>query len=290
MWTMRALRRANLVLEFSGRRQRYTIRNRGGYESRNTATTHLLVEALELCKTRLVRSFRVGIFTDDFVSRPPGVGHFAYCTDGAQPRTIAIPDFIFWNWPQVGIDDYERTVDAITAAGEREPDDPRLFWIGNPETHPTRGKLLELAARDPRVHGVAIRWVRDSAASGACMQTAGNNYVSLEDHCRYRYLVDLQGRGYSGRVKLLLFSGRPLFLQERRWKEFFYGDLEPLVHYIPVREDLSDLAAMLDWAGAHPAETAQIAEAARKYAQSHLRRPHAVEILARELLSIGGSI
>jgi hypothetical protein len=258
----------------------------GGYESRNAGTTHLLIEALERSKARLARSFRVFIYTDDFVSRPPRAPHFAYCTDGAAATTVAIPDFIFWNWPQIGIDDYESTIDAIAAAGQREPDDPRLFWIGNPQTHPTRGRFLELADRDPRIHGVGIRWIAKNDESGGRMQTAGDNYVSLADHCRYRYLLDLQGRGYSGRVKLLLFSGRPLFLQERRWREFFYRDLAPLVHYIPVREDLRDLGTMLDWVESHPAEAARIADNAREYAQTHLRRRHAVEVLAGELLKI----
>jgi hypothetical protein len=289
MWNLRALRRANLILDFSRRRGRYTIRDRGGYESRNAATTHLLLEALGSCKGRLARSFRVLIYTDDFVSRPPHVPHFAYCSDGGPSPTIAIPDFIFWNWPEVGIDDYERTVDAIASAGQREPADPRLFWIGNPATHPTRARFLELAARDPRIHGVGIRWVRENTERGGRMPTADGNYVSLEDHCRYRYLVDLQGRGYSGRVKLLLFSGRPLFLQERRWREFFYRDLEPMVHYIPLREDLSDLGTMLDWAEAHPAEACRIARAASEYAHTHLRRRHAIEFLAGKLLRLSGS-
>lgn len=286
MWTLPALSRANLILDYTPKRQRYTIRNRGGYESRNAATIHLLVAAVESCKANLARSFRVAVYSGDFVRRPPRALHFAYCTDGRQPNTIAIPDFVFWNWPQVGIADYERTVESILAAGQREPDDPRLFWIGNPATHPTREQFLDLARRDPRIHGVAMRWIHDSASGGGRMLSVDDNYVTLEDHGRYRFLLDLQGRGYSGRVKLLLFSGRPLFLQARRWKEFFYRDLKPLVHYVPVREDLSDLGPMLDWAETHPDETRQIAHNAREYALGHLRRHHAIEVLAGELLKI----
>jgi hypothetical protein len=286
MWNALALRRANVILEFSRPRQRYTVRNRSGYESRNAATIHLLVEALESCKARLANSFRVAVFSDDFVSKPPRALHFAYCTDGTQPGTIAIPDFLFWSWPQVGIADYERTVESMLAAGEREPDDSRLFWVGNPATHPTRAQFLEIAARDPRIRGIGTRWIHESASGGRRMQTVDDNHVTLEDHCRYRYLIDLQGRGYSARVKLLLFSGRPLFLQARRWKEFYYCDLEPMVHYVPVREDLSDLGQMLEWAEAHPDQARQIAHNARQYALSHLRRHHAIEVLASELLKI----
>jgi hypothetical protein len=278
-------RRANLVLDFHGRRRQYRITDRGGYESRNAATTHLLIEALQQCKGELSRSFSLPIFTDDFVRRPPRVPHFAYCADDRPGHAIAIPDFFFWSWPEVGVSDYEATADAMLAAGDRPFDDPRLFWIGNPTTHPTRERFLETAARDARIKGVSVKWLKESQ-SVAPMKTVGDRYVSLPDHCRYRYLLDLEGRGYSARVKLLLFSGRPLFLQARRWKEFFYADLVPWVHYIPVCEDLSDLGTQLNWADAHPNESLRIAAGARQFAMTRLRRSHATETLARQLVAV----
>jgi hypothetical protein len=280
-----AARRANLVLDFHRRRQQFRITDRGGYESRNVATSHLLIEALHRCKSDLAGNFTLPIFTDDFVRRPPGVAHAAYCVDDRPCQTIAIPDFLFWSWPEVGIADYEQTADAMLAAGDRAADDPRLFWIGNPATHPTREQFLQLASHDSRIHGVGIGWVKIGQSSGP-MKTVDDRYVSLPNHCRYRYLLDLQGRGYSARVKLLLFSGRPLFLQARSWQEFFYADLQPWTHFIPVREDLSDLTAQLDWAEAHPQQTRAIAERAREFAMSKLRRSHAIETLARQLLAV----
>jgi hypothetical protein len=289
MWTPLSARRANLILHFTQRRGRHEIVDRGGYETRNAATVHLLVEALARAKSELAQSFCLPIFTDDFVRKPPATAHFAYCADDCHTNTVAMPDFLFWNWPQVGVDDYEMTVESILAAGEREPDDPRLFWTGNAATHPTRARFLEIAAGDPRIHGVGMNWIHTSpSAVTGRMQTINSQYVTLAEHCHFRYLIDLQGRGYSARVKLLLFSGRPLFLQARRWKEFFYADLVPMRHYIPVCEDLSDLGSMLDWAQTHPLEARQIADNARQYAVTHLRRRHAIDMLARQLVRLAG--
>ncbi|HEX3724591.1 MAG TPA: glycosyl transferase family 90 [Pirellulales bacterium] len=290
MWNLHRARRANLVLHFTRRGCRYRIDDRGGYESRNAATIHLLVEALEHSKRELARNFRLPIYTDDFVARPPGVRHFAYCTDGAQPTTIAIPDFLFWGWPQVGVPDYEHMVESLTRAGQREPEDSRLFWIGNPQTHPTRGRFLELAQSDPRILATGVTWIHGrQATTDGRMATVDNQYATLEDHCRYRYLIDLQGRGFSARVKLLLFTGRPLFLQARRWQEFYYVDLKPWEHYIPVAEDLSDLSARIDWADSHPAEARAIADNARQFALTHLRRRHAIDFLARRLVEFAAA-
>jgi hypothetical protein len=286
MWNRWTSRRANLLLEFHLRRRSYRIVDRGGYESRNAATTHLLIEALSRCKPDLAASFSLPIYTDDFVRRPPTMPHLAYCVDDRATSTIAMPDFIFWSWPEVGIADYEATADAILAAGAAPATDPRLFWIGNPYTHSTRGRFLEIAASDPRICAGGVTWIKDPANASAPMTTLDNRYVSLPDHCRYRWLIDLQGRGYSGRLKLLLFSGRPLFVQQRRWKEYFTDELRPMVHYIPVREDLGDLARQLDWAEAHPAEAQQIAERAREFTLRRLRRSHAIDVLARQLVKI----
>ena len=164
--------------------------------------------------------------------------------------------------------------------------DLEIILVDDGSTDHTWDVIQRQATIDPRIRGIGTRWIHESASGGRRMQTVDDNHVTLEDHCRYRYLIDLQGRGYSARVKLLLFSGRPLFLQARRWREFYFCDLEPMVHYVPVREDLSDLGQMLEWAEAHPDQARQIAHNARQYALSHLRRHHAIEVLASELLKI----
>jgi hypothetical protein len=278
-----------MVLSFDAPSGEIGVRDRGGFQSRNASTAHLLVEAVHAVRNRLRRSFSVDVHTGDALTEPPAGRHLAYCAAADQPQTIMIPDFVFWGWPEAGIDDYEATRLAILEASRRPAEDPRLFWIGNPQTHPTRQRFLELSAGDPRIHAAGLQWQAATAGPDSRrLQTQGAAFVSLVDHCRYRYLIDLQGVGYSGRVKLLLFAGRPLFLQERRWREFFYDDLVPFEHYIPVREDLSDLSARIDWAEANPAHARRIAERGREFACANLCRSHAVERLGKVIVSLGG--
>ena len=42
--------------------------------------------------------------------------------------------------------------------------------------------------------------------------------------------------------------------------DFFYAELQPWKHYVPVKADLSDLKARHEWAEAHQAEARAIAE------------------------------
>jgi hypothetical protein len=43
------------------------------------------------------------------------------------------------------------------------------------------------------------------------------------------------------------------------------GELRPFVHYVPVREDLADLAAVHDWCRGHPGDCARIAAEGRDF-------------------------
>lgn len=59
-----------------------------------------------------------------------------------------------------------------------------------------------------------------------------------------------------------------LFHHETPTRDFFYDDIRPWVHYVPVRTDLSDLREKYDWAEAHPREAQKIAQAATDYVAS----------------------
>ena len=83
------------------------------------------------------------------------------------------------------------------------------------------------------------------------------------------YVLDIGGNGYSGRLKYLLFSNRPLFLVERRWIEYFHTDLIPYHHYIPVFANLSNLVDQAIWAQHHPIECKRIALNAFNFAQTN---------------------
>lgn len=92
--------------------------------------------------------------------------------------------------------------------------------------------------------------------------------------------------GALGHIALVPYR-RPWKVGRRR--EFFYDGLVPFEHFIPVREDLSDLSAQIDWAESHPDHARRIAEQGRAFACAHLCRRHALEHLGRTILSLGGA-
>lgn len=273
-----------LEITFDRRTGAVTYCDLGGYQSRVAALVHLFVEALRVVKDDL-HSFRIFVSAGDQPARGNG-RQFAFCRRSDQTDVVLVPDYFFWSWPEVGIPDYSDLIRQMQEAGKTRPADDRLFWVGNVASHPNRKALIDLARGRDDMLIESIEWVPEGApernARDSAMRTTGG-YYSLPDHCAFRYLIDVEGVGYSARLKALLFSRRPVFIQERPWREFFFDDLVAFTHYIPVAPSLEDLDEKLRWARAHESETERIAQAALDFAKQRLTREAAIVYL-RDLL------
>lgn len=87
-------------------------------------------------------------------------------------------------------------------------------------------------------------------------------------HAQHRYQIDIGGGGgtsWTGTLSKLLMPGL-LFHHETLTKDFFYDEMKPYVHYVPVKQDLSDLKEKFEWAESHPEEAQAIAKAGTELA------------------------
>lgn len=243
------------------------------YESRNKLTSQLFLEALKLA--RICRPFSVPVDTLDGITEYATSPLFAFSKlrKNRDDRTVLIPDFVFNAWPEVGIRNYSSLCEEMITRSLTSPQRSELFWIGNTGTHHTRDTLLEIAQTDKRIKAVNMQWTRGDGP----MLKPLYNYVSLPEHCDFKYLIDLQGAGYSGRLKILLFSGRPVFIQDREWIQYFSADLKAWEHYIPVSESLDDLTKRLDWAEENETEAIQIGLNGQRFAMNNLTKSCAIK-------------
>ena len=85
--------------------------------------------------------------------------------------------------------------------------------------------------------------------------------VPMEIFRNYRYLVDVDGFSNSWLLLEKLTMGATLLKigSGFGYRQWYYGRLEPWVHYIPVAPDLSDFEDRLDWMFAHEEECERIA-------------------------------
>lgn len=99
--------------------------------------------------------------------------------------------------------------------------------------------------------------------------------VSFEEQmrCKYHILIDGNTCPYSN-SGWKFFVGSLLFKPDSRWIQWYYDELKPGVHYIPVKENLSDLLEKLEWAIEHDKEAKTIGERCRALALTHLTSPN----------------
>ncbi len=262
------------------------------YESRGKSVISMVQSAFEQISPKTVASmkpFSVVFFLGDktdsdlFFS-----GHYPFSFSYSSYHDAMIPCFAFDRWVECGMDDYEEICNEMISRASLPPSDDRLFWIGNCGTNKSRDVFCDMTKNDSSVCAIDIgRWHKIEGSQK--LRTDKGTYVSIPDHCNYKYLIDLQGAGWSARTKFLLHSGRPLFYQERIWNEYWFFWMKPFYHYIPVKTDLSDFTEKYEWAKKNPDHCEFIANNALEFAKSNLRRQNAVERYKSILMRLGGA-
>jgi hypothetical protein len=244
-----------------------------GFLRRNLITMSMIMDAIDTDFYQK-RKFSFWILTGDHIYLKKN-NLFYYCIDDDSKLPWCIPDFAFHSWPEANITSYTEECAKIQYHSKKPPIHNKLFWAGNLSTHFTR-QLFYNAFKDDtsrfEIHVV------DTSKKDYML-----NIVPMYEQLDYKYLIDLQGNGYSGRLKYLLHSGRLLFIQERKWKSYYHFKLKPFVHYIPVKEDFSDLYDQLNWAENNPIKVAEIIQHATDFALTELKYENVILELRNKL-------
>nr|XP_037277396.1 O-glucosyltransferase rumi homolog [Rhipicephalus microplus] len=95
--------------------------------------------------------------------------------------------------------------------------------------------------------------------------------VRFEDHCKYKYLFNFRGVAASFRLKHLFLCKSLVLHVGDEWLEFFYPQLKPWVHYVPVSVDLNEVEKLLEFATENDEVVREIAERGYDFIWKHLR-------------------
>ena len=202
------------------------------------------------------------------------VPYYQPCTSDLTDYTYTYPDYFFKDCYNYGISDYEEYRVRVMSAGIKRPTTQALGWLGAP-TSPVRNKFIDIARSvgQSKIFYRNINWDSDYKT------IPPEKYMSVIGQTgMFKYLIDMEGLGYSPRLKLQFFSYRPVFIVDRPWCEFFYKDLEPWEHYIPVSRDLSDLLENLERVERDTDLYKRIVSNASDFAQAHLTQDKAVAV------------
>ena len=75
---------------------------------------------------------------------------------------------------------------------------------------------------------------------------------------QYKYQLNVDGTVAAYRFPYLMSSDSLVMKQDSIYYEYFYRDLLPWQHYIPLRSDLSDVLEQVKWAKEHDEEVRHV--------------------------------
>ncbi len=194
---------------------------------------------------------------------------WAYSKKEEQDHVWLMPDFGYWSWPEVKVGSYNRIRHVIKSVEEGVVVDGqrhggldfnkkirKIFWRGNIKTSPVlRGKLMEVTRSKDWADVGALDWgsKKDIAA----------HLLPMEDHCKYMFLAQTEGRSYSGRGKYLQNCRSVFVAHKLEWKEAHHAALQssgPDANFVEVERDFSDLEQKIQHLIERPEEALRIAE------------------------------
>lgn len=155
---------------------------------------------------------------------------------------VMYPTWSFWaGGPAIslyptGIGRWDQHRNSIAKAAKENSWNQKMsigFFRGS-RTSDERDSIVTLSRRNPDL--VDAQYTKNQAWKSKA-DTLGEepaSEVSFEDHCRYKYLFNYRGVAASFRFKHLFLCKSLVFHVGKEWQEFFYSNLKPWVHYIPL--------------------------------------------------------
>ncbi|PLN76218.1 endoplasmic reticulum-resident kdel protein [Aspergillus taichungensis] len=155
-----------------------------------------------------------------------------------------MPDFGYWAWDNGNVDSpigpYGRVVESIRRKEIGMPwsnKEAKLVWRGKLSFAPKmRRALLEVARGQAWSDVKELDW------------RTKDHFMSMEDHCRYRFIAHVEGRSYSASLKYrqacesVVIAHQLQFIQHHHYLLVSSG---PDQNFVEVQRDFADLPAKM---------------------------------------------
>ena len=168
-----------------------------------------------------------------------------------------------------------QSLDVLGSLGRNtvqwEKKEEKLFWRGR-DSNRERLKLVKLGQQHPDLINASITayfFFREEES-----RLGKSKHVPFFDFFIHKYQLCIDGTVAAYRLPYLLAGGSLVFKTESKYYEHFYKDLQPWTHYVPVKQDLSDLLEKIKWARNNDDKAGEISKNAQNYAINNLLPDH----------------
>lgn len=98
------------------------------------------------------------------------------------------------------------------------------------------------------------------------------SFMTLEEKAEYKYILNLDGHVSAFRLGHEFSLGSVLLIPKSKYYLWFSHLLEPYVHYVPIKEDLSDLIEQIKWCISNDTECKKIASNGVEFYKKYLEK------------------
>ena len=112
------------------------------------------------------------------------------------------------------------------------------------------------------------------------------NSLSPLQQSEYKYLVHVDGHVSAFRLSLEMSMGCCILLADSKYKLWFRNMLKPMIHYIPVKSDLSDLIQQIIWCRENDEKCKNIAKNAREFYIEYLQEDGILDYFQKLIIGL----
>ncbi|KAE8391602.1 glycosyl transferase family 90-domain-containing protein [Aspergillus alliaceus] len=193
---------------------------------------------------------------EDKMDDVAGPGHplWVLARKAKEESVWLMPDFGYWSWGHIDsrIGPYDQVIEHVRQQElpwEKKQD--KLVWRGKLSFAPKlRRTLLEVTRKHPWGDVKEIEWKNKA------------NFLSMEDHCNYRFIAHVEGRSYSASLKYRQACRSVIVIHKLQYIQHHHYLLVssgPYQNYVQVERDFSDLPQKIQDLLDNPAKAQQIA-------------------------------
>jgi hypothetical protein len=186
---------------------------------------------------------------------------FCFAGQKNDPLALLVPDSYFLEkWESKTFEEIDKTSIPF------EDRDNRCIFRGKS----TNGNELHfVSARDRR--GKTPRQFLAAMDLNEEYFDVKDDFMTQADQAKYKYILDIDGHtnAWDG-LRWKLYSGSVVLKHIGVYEQWYYKELHPFVHYVPVKNDFSDLVAMVEWCRANQSKCLQISRNARAFKEERL--------------------
>lgn len=164
------------------------------------------------------------------------------------------------------------SLDMLSVQGNNEKKwkdkESKVFWRGR-DSNRDRLKLIDISREHPDLFNASLTnffFFRNEEEKYGPKQ----KHVSFFEFFDYKYQLNLDGTVAAYRFPYLLAGDSLVLKQTSQYYEYFYSQLSPWEHYVPVKRDLSDLVHRVKWAKENEDTVLSIVRKARAFTRQNL--------------------